>query len=149
MGWWATGHGDDVMGDDPADILIGMFKYYMEISGKKPSLQEVLDALAHILRSDGSEILADSESMKGRHLAVRFSSSEPALVSRPQALVDELLLNFAVSLREVAESYEQSGLSRKPRVSEVLEAFTAILHAEPERFLREAEGTKIEAFELG
>jgi hypothetical protein len=137
------------MGDDPADILGEMFTFHAQVSGRKPRLREVLDALAHILRSDGSEIVANPELMKGRQLLARLASPDPPLVSRAEeAPVDELLLNLAVSLREVAEAYEQSGLSRKPRLSEILEAFTAVLCDEPQRYLSEAGGLRLEAFTL-
>lgn len=147
MGWWAIGQDDDVMGDEPLDLLIEMFRFYTKMTSQKPNLQEVVDALAQILRTDGDEIILDPPSLGNRAIAGRLVGP-PALVSAPEAPADKLLFGMASTLPRVARSYEEAGYGRKPRLSELLEAFTAILHHEPERFLRETEGLELEAFAL-
>ena len=148
MGWWATGHGDDVLGDEPLDVLVGMFRFYTTMTNEKPSLQEVLDALAQILRTDGDEILSDPASLEGRTLAAGLVDGPP-LLSAPEAPADKLLLGMASSLPRIARAYEDAGYGRKPRLSELLAVFTAVLHHEPERFLRDGVGPRLEAFAVG
>jgi len=47
------------------------------------------------------------------------------------------------ALRAMAGDYQDSSLERLPRVSEVLAAFAFVLRPEPQRFLRDADGTEI------
>jgi hypothetical protein len=147
MGWWATGHDDDMMGDEPLDILGGMFEFHAQMTDRKPSLQEVVDALAQMLRTDGDEMIADPSSLVGRRIEARLAG-RPALASAAEAPIDDLLFGMASTLRQIARSYEEAGYDRKPRLSEILEAFTAVVQHEPERYLRETEGQELEAFAL-
>ena len=147
MGWWATGHDDDVIGDDPLDILGAMFSFHTQMTDQKPSLQEVVDALAQMLRTDGDEMVVDPASLTGRQIEARLKG-RPALASAAEAPADDLLFGMASTLRQIARSYEEAGYDRKPRLSELLEAFSTVLRHEPERYLRETGGQELEAFAL-
>jgi hypothetical protein len=54
MGWWATGEDEDIIGDPPADTLDFTLKaiaeHYEYLQQPKPTLQQVLNAIASVLR---------------------------------------------------------------------------------------------------
>lgn len=147
MGWWATGHGDDVMGDDVVDTLIDGFRL-LEQKGRKPTFQEIIDAAADLVRSDGEEFLSDAESLGGRPIEAVFETSAPTLVSRPDPPADELRSTMAGVFREVAGLYLGTDYHRKPRLTELLEAMAFVLRVRPERFLREAEDLSLAGFRV-
>jgi hypothetical protein len=138
-----------------------MFSFHTQMTGEKPSLQEVVDVLAHMLRTDGDEMVGDPSSLAGRQIEARQLrvrqralrrhhglKGRPALASAAEAPTDDLLFGLASTLRQIARSYEEAGYDRKPRLSEFLEVFTAVLGHEPERYLRETAGQELEAFSL-
>src|ERR1041384_8601419 len=81
MGWWATGHDDDINGDDPADTIVGDLAFHNEKHGQKPSFQELLDAFALMLQLHGSVLLAGPDSYAGGLIEAWFEPPASTLVT--------------------------------------------------------------------
>jgi hypothetical protein len=114
---------------------------------RKPSLQEVLDATAQVLRFDGREYLADEASLGDAGLEAVVEPGS-RVISRPEAPVDDVLLNLSVAFGKIARAYQDSALHRKPRLSELLEGLAFVLRGNPERVLRDAEGLKVQSIQV-
>jgi hypothetical protein len=136
MGWWATGHADDVIGDDAADSLVGALRFYARMTKSKPTFQELLDATYMVLRTDGDGLLADHESLGP--LEAVFDSPAQNLVSH-EVSVDALMMHLSNALQEITQHYDLA-VHRKPRLSEILEVTAFPLRARAGQFLRDAEG---------
>ncbi|MGI2902003.1 hypothetical protein [Tolypothrix sp. VBCCA 56010] len=67
MGWWATGEDEDIIGDPPADTLDFTLKviaeHYEELQQPKPTLQQVLNAIASVLRMKLGDLVEDALSI--------------------------------------------------------------------------------------
>lgn len=157
MGWWATGHDDDLMGDEPADTIVGELKFHEEMNGRKPSFQELIDAATLVLRTDGGDILADPESLGDRSLEAVFEPPAPslatrpnlpALVSRPELPVSKLMFDLVGAFNQISRQYLETELHRKPRLTELLEALAFPLRVRPERVLRDSDGLELREFRV-
>ena len=67
MGWWATGKGDDIIGDGPADImtdaLIDIVFRYGKGKSRVLTLQKLLDVLVAALRLDPKSIVTNADNV--------------------------------------------------------------------------------------
>ncbi len=148
MGWWSTGRPGEVMGDEVADEIVAGFDFLEGATGKKPNFQELLDATAQTVLSDGGVFLSDADSVRGKPLEAVFESAAPTLVSRPNPPIDDLLFNLGSMFRRVARHYLNTDDRRKPRLTELLDGLAFVLRVKPERLLRDAEGLKLVEFRV-
>jgi hypothetical protein len=157
MGWWKTGHNDDIAGDDPADAIVKGLSTYHEIFGTKPSFQELLDSLAMALELYGSDFLDDPESYNGQPMEALFEPPAPALVTRDDRAqlaiakdspVSSLVTQLWSTFRKIARQYRDSEVERSPRLSEILSVTAFPLRVKPERCLRDAEGLELKEFRV-
>jgi hypothetical protein len=145
MGWWSTGHGHDIIGDDVADALTERLRFLEDMTDQKPSFQELLDRTADLVITDGDAFLSDAASVAGRPIEAVFEPPAPTLVSRQEPPVDDLMFGLVGVFVKVAELYEATEHARKPRLSEVLSALTFVLSVRPEELLRDAKGLSLVA----
>ena len=152
MGWWSTGNGDDVTGDEPADIVTTTLHRIAESRRKrrrrKPSLPELLNAMAGPLGREPESYLTHRKRFKikrliatarGRTLRVEYTSDLEA-GGRP----GELEPPIREALTAIATAYEQA-VDRKPRLSEVLSSFEFVLGDEPEEYLSGLAGVSVDS----
>ena len=126
--------------DGPADTAVSALRSLANGRGK-PSLQELIDGLAHSLRSTPGLV----EPPPPASLQIEaLLASPPARITSDAARADASMAPaLEGALRAMAGDYQDSSLERLPRVSEVLAAFAFVLRPEPQRFLRDADGTEI------
>jgi hypothetical protein len=142
MGWWRTGQGDDIMGDDGADAIEGFLKEHAKIEGQKPSFQELLDATANVLQSDGDSILSNPEALGSSEVEAVFAEPVTTLVSRSR-LNTSLKSRLLKCFQDIAKQYLDTEYKRKPRLSEIFSIINFVLCVDPDDLLREAEGAKL------
>lgn len=132
MSWWDTGNGDDVIGDQPADVVR---QTLAELSGdaadSKPTLKDLLSALAAVT---GGSAAAELVEDPGPHeIAATTKSGEIVPGSRagaPRRLIEPL----SEGVRHIRDQYQERW-ERKPRVSELLDAFAFVLRFQPEDYV--------------
>lgn len=140
MGWWEI-DGDDVIGDQPADI-VGL--KLLDLAGElqrrglpKPRLGDLLRALERVLRGRENELLDRGEDrpvgrLRMRGVTTRADDSAPATDAAAgliEATVEEILVGFGNVYGDI--------IGRRPRLSEVLASFTFVLRSSPEDYLRD------------
>src|SRR5579871_4928698 len=150
MGWWNTEQGDDVIGDDSVDTIVDALHFHEKMVGRKPSLQELLDAVSLLLRSSGEGYVSDPESIGDGPIEALLAPPAPPARSRPNPSrvpddeqVSKLMFILAGAFGEIARMYLDTEMERRPRQSELLESLAFALRARPERVLRDAEGLEL------
>jgi hypothetical protein len=142
MGWWRTkSECDDIIGDGPIDTATSALR---SIANKaiKPSLQELLDALAHTIRTT-SRGLIEPAAPADVQIEALLSSPPGTLTSRSAVPEARAARALEGALRAITADYQDSSLERLPRLSEVLAIFAFVLRHEPQRFLREADAIEL------
>jgi hypothetical protein len=137
MGWWESG--EDILGDGPADtvgeILDEMAGQNEREKGRKPTLQELLDALATALSRRPPAFLCDAPTSGTVALTAVLEESGEMLQSQEEAGEPALVEPWRRALEEIALEYEESEMVRKPRLSEVLATFCFVMNGSPGRYL--------------
>lgn len=157
MGWWATGHNDDIAGDDPADTVVEGLAFYNETYGHKPSFQELLDAFALTLQLYGSMLLAEPDTYLNEPMEALFASPAPTLVTSanlgaldldPSSSISSLVSHLLLVFRKISKQYLESEVQRKPRLTEICAVLAFPLRVRPERLLRDAAGLELKEFRV-
>jgi hypothetical protein len=154
MGWWGIGEGDDIMGDGPADTMSATFEAIAssrEQQGKpKPTLSEVLDALAFTLRLKQIAFLADDQEISICKLIAELKSElepnpQPNQVSGgEQDTADaQLVTAFCAAFEDIVIEYEDTELQRKPRLRELLACVSFELSYNTDEYLSIDEGISV------
>jgi hypothetical protein len=146
MGWWPTGNGKDIIGDEVADAVLSKFQFQEKMTGTKPTLQELLDATAFLVSRDGDDFLSEYTPDERLRLEAILKGPAPALQSRPEPPVDDLMFGLAALFRTIAGLYMNTGHERKPRLSELLAGLAFVLRSRPERVLRDGQGLELVGF---
>ncbi len=156
MGWWGIGETDDIMGDDPADTMAETFEDISsscEEQGKpKPTLPQVLDAIAYALRMKRTEFLFDGQGIYICKLIAELESEaeqnhqpDPVLGGEKDTVVDENMVTaFCDAFEEIVVQYEDTELKRKPRLRELLACVSFILSYDPDEYLSIEEGISVQ-----
>jgi hypothetical protein len=138
MGWWRIRQEcDDIIGDGPVDTVTFAMRSITS-NGIKLNIQELLDALAHTLRTR-SVGLIEPEAPSDIRIEALLSSPPGRLTSGPAVPVPRTINALEGALRAITGDYQDSSLERKPRLSEVLTIFAFVLRHEPWRFLKDAD----------
>lgn len=144
MGWWGIG-GDEIMGDHPADVVGEVLNKMASAAAKEGfhnvALSELTAAFTEVIervpkliedlpprRADVGEALAK---------AIRERIEENGLVPVERSRVDSYqLFNLMLdALKNISQSYLDTEIERRPRVREILSAFTFVLGYRPEQYL--------------
>jgi hypothetical protein len=135
MGWWRSDRStDDLVGDGPADAVTAALRSASR-SDAHLSLQELLDALAHVLRYASKDLVEAREPAQDQIAAVL---TDPAgiLQSGTTTPRPQVANSIEGALHAIAAEYRKS-LDRLPRRSEVLATFAFVLRPAADRFLRD------------
>jgi hypothetical protein len=141
MSWWDTGNGDDVIGDQPGDILRHSLLAIATADSKheqpKPTLQELLRAVAVVVNEAPESQLAKHSEVgeivaRLKNGATLSSGRLDAQGTLPAALVGPL----KAGLRQIADVYQERW-QRPPRLPEWLQALTFVLGYRPEEYVRD------------
>lgn len=136
MSWWDIG--DDVIGDAPADIMgqaLGEIARAKQTQAK-PTLPEILDGFAAALRR------MDAGQRYSFQKVVARQESGRAVAATGESADDQLVSTFGQAFANIETEYQQR-FERKPRLSELLQTLLFVIGHEPERFLSDAEGLKV------
>ena len=143
MSWWDTDDGG-VTGDQPADAVRNALR---EIAGRrKPSLEELLRAVAAVLAAKGSEYLSGAPAGIPELTAGDFERSWEASSAGHAEAAADLTEPLARTFAAIAQIYENRW-ERKPRLNELLEALQFVLGYQPEDYLEGVAGHSIERIE--
>ncbi len=138
MSWWDTDNGDDVIGDQAADLIRHSLQQAatekVKRAHEKPSLSDILRAVGGVAATDNKRHLNDVPADLIEIIAVLDSggtiSSGPLGDSTPDDLVSVFRENLAAIHNVYQERWE-----RKPRMTEWLSALEFVLRYRPEEFL--------------
>src|SRR5262245_65902140 len=145
MSWWDIGNKDDVIGDQPADLVRHALQEIVQKTrsqqgAHKPSLADLLRAIGAVaLSASGTlleevpanlrEIVAELKSGQTVSSGVLHGSDEQEDIGRI----------LTKNLREVVAVYSERW-ERKPRLPEWLETLSFVLRYRPEEFLQDGVG---------
>jgi hypothetical protein len=141
MSWWETGERNDVIGDQPADIIRRVLKRIAEErdrqSRPKPTLAELLQTLGTIaLEARGKQLDAVPEDLRGLVVDLETGQEVSSSPLGQESLNQDLAAELRAALDEVANQYH-SRWDRVPKFTELLEIVLFILGYQPERFLQD------------
>jgi hypothetical protein len=147
MGWWETGDGDDLIGDEAVDAVERALKAFRKAGrGERPTLEALLDALVAGLAAGGPSLFAGAEKKRVRRLTAKLepgpARASAAVAGAPGSAGQGLVSALAEALEEIHDEYEES-VDRKPRLSELLACFAFVLGQEPEEYLSGVEGRSV------
>ncbi len=141
MSWWDTGNGDDVIGDQPADLARHGLKRIVEAkaqqSQEKPRLADLLRAIGAVATTAGEQLL-DKTPANLREIVAELKSgqtiSSGLLEERREA--GDLESTLKENLRTIAGVYQERW-ERNPRLTEWLDVLSFVLRTRPEDFLHD------------
>ena len=152
MGWWETGNGDDIIGDGPADTITTALRVAAQKreaeQRPKPTLSEMLDAVAGALRGRRGDLLAGGDGLSLRRLAARADPGRRVVTGgdRGEPAPDAFAVEaFGEAIEEIAAEYEDSALERPPRLSELLASLRFVLSYQPDEYLSIEEDASVQA----
>lgn len=149
MGWWSIDDTEDLMGDGPADeigVLLDDLAHERSAEGApKPTLAELLRAIAEVLRSDGPEIIEDASQLQlSRLKGIVAQSAKGDVTGSLDEFADPVLAGALHSAFErVGREYKTLPEPRLPRLRELLAAVSFVLRPHPDRYLSDASGFEL------
>jgi hypothetical protein len=142
MSWWDTGKGDDVIGDQPADIVRHSLKELADSrtqkSLEKPALIDLLQAIGVVVKGAGRAELEDT-SAEVKEIVAALKSGQTLSAGRISDAGDsqtDVVRAMTRQLREIGSVYQERW-ERKPRLSEWLETLSFVLRVKPEDFVHD------------
>jgi hypothetical protein len=141
MSWWDTGNNDDVIGDEPADLVRHGLQQIVETrsqqSKEKPKLADLLRAIGAVTIAESGKVL-DGAPGNLREIVAELKTnrtvSSGVLSAKPEA--GDLVSILTANLVEIAAVYKERW-ERNPRLSEWLETLSFVLRARAEEFLED------------
>ena len=134
MSWWDTDEGDDVIGDQPADLVRHSLQ---EIAaGQKPGLEDLLRAISTVTKSDSGRKLLENVPAKHADVVAKLKSGETVSASPADEPDKHLVASLQENLKEIKKVYQERW-ERNPRLTEWLSTFAFVLRYRPEDFLED------------
>lgn len=147
MGWWGTGHGDDVIGDGPADTLGLALSALARERGARGDRAltpaELLSTVARVIEAHPARYVSDAPKAGSLELVARTEPESASIRSRGADGDPTVAVELRRAFDDIAMEYEDSPIARKPRLSELLAAIAFVLRPEPEAYLADAEGMRL------
>jgi len=133
MSWWDTGEGDDVIGDQPADLVRHSLQ---EIAARqKPGLEDLLGAINTVTKSDSGKKLLENVPANHADVVAKLKSGETVSASAAEPN-KPLVASLKENLKEIQKVYQERW-ERNPRLTEWLSTFAFVLRYRPEEFLED------------
>lgn len=130
MGWWETGHNDDIIGDGVADTVTLLMRQL-----DKPALSTFIASLQAAIHASGDCVQSEHNLSD-----VVIHADGTNLPELQQTEPDTALTGkIEQGLEDIASHYETS-VDRLPRLSEVLAAFAFVVGASPRKYLSQLPG---------
>jgi hypothetical protein len=136
MSWWDTDEGDDVIGDEPADLIRHSLQQIAV--GKKSKLEDLLRAIGIVAKSDAGKKMLENLPANLRDITATLKSGETlsAQPAEEDATAKDLVTALTDNLRAIQKVYQERW-ERNPRLSEWLSVFAFVLRYRPEDFLED------------
>ncbi|HZI62389.1 MAG TPA: hypothetical protein VFD62_16860 [Pyrinomonadaceae bacterium] len=141
MSWWDTGNKDDVIGDQPADLVRHALKEIAETRAQqakdKPRLADVVQAIGTVALSSGGELL-DQVPSDLREIVAELESGQTISSGhlRGTSETNDIVRVLTDNLGQIVAVYHERW-ERNPRFSEWLDTLSFVLRSRPERFLHD------------
>jgi len=141
MSWWDTGNNDDVIGDEPADLVRHALKEIADTRAQqtqdKPRLADFVQAVGLVALDSGDKLLEQRPSDL-KEIVAELKSGQTISSGQLHAAVqtNDIVRVLTENLREIAAVYRERW-ERKPRFSEWLETLSFVLRYRTEDFLHD------------
>ena len=141
MSWWDTGNTDDVIGDQPADLIRHALKEIVETraqqSEDKPRLADLLQAVGTVALGLGGKLLEKTPSDL-REIVAELKSGETISSGLLHGAdeTNDIVRVLTENLGQIAAVYRDRW-ERNPRFSEWLDTLSFVLRYRPEEFLHD------------
>ncbi len=148
MGWWATGNGDDVIGDGPADIMMDAFIDIVSNSTNRGTpiltIKEMLDVIVVALRLNPGDIVAEGGRVALKRVVAEIEGGAGHIRGSDYPGPDDSFVqSFFSAFKKISIEFEDMGMDRKPRVNELLATIDFVLGYRLESYASITEATPI------
>ena len=151
MSWWETGNGDDVIGDEPADALQDALRGIAAASEgqsrTKPTLAQLLAAIAAVLHTKARDVLAEASLVQSALVARLADGSVVRSESDDNGQLATMVASLTAAAEAIARIYNDR-FARRPRLSELLAVISFVLRGQPERYLAISNDQQIRSIEV-
>lgn len=143
MSWWDTGNKDDVIGDEPADLvrhaLTEIAQTRAQRAQEKPKLADLLHAVVTVALTSRGKLLEKTPSGL-KEIVVELKSGETvsSVLLQGAGATSDIVRLLTENLGQVAAVYRERW-QRNPRFSEWLETLSFVLRYRPEEFLHDGQ----------
>ena len=141
MSWWDTGNKDDVIGDQPADLVRHALQEIVQTRSQqgadKPSLAGLLRAIGAVALSASGTLLEEVPANL-REIVAELKSGQTVSsgLLRGSAEQEDIVWILTKNLREIEAVYRERW-ERNPRLTEWLDTLSFVLRYRPEEFLQD------------
>jgi Arc/MetJ-type ribon-helix-helix transcriptional regulator len=138
VSWWETDNNDDVIGDQPSDLVRNALREISRMrghrSGSNPTLNELLVAIGTV--AEQNPRFCESKSTVPIRLNAKLKTGEMIRSDQVNgtSVAADLVQSLTTALRELSKIYQERW-GRKPRLSEWASAFAFVLRYKPEEFV--------------
>lgn len=133
MSWWDTDNDDDVIGDQPADLV--RHSLQQVASAQKPALDDLLRAIGAVAKSAEGKEMLEKVPPKLQGVSAVLKSGEK-VSAKPEEDKGTLVRSLTENLRATRDVYKERW-ERNPRLSEWLSVLSFVLRYRPEDFLED------------
>ena len=143
MSWWTT-EDNLILGDEPADLVTALLLHIVELKGGVSlTLQDLLDGILLALENK-PDVFSEGDENAISRIAAKVEPGEQEFVGNDSNLADSQLIDLlSEAFEEIAVSYEDSELERKPSLNELLANVAFVLGYQPDEYLLLPQGVSI------
>jgi hypothetical protein len=132
MSWWDTNNDDDVIGDQPADLV--RHSLQQVAAAQKPALDDLLSAVGAVVKSAEGKEMLEKVPPKLHGISAVLKSGETVSAKPEGEGTPDLVRSLTENLRAIRDVYKERW-ERNPRLSEWLAVLAFVLRYRPEDFL--------------
>lgn len=140
MSWWDTGNKDDVIGDQPADLvrhaLKEIAKTRAQQSQDKPKVTDLLQAIGTVALSSGKLLEKTPSDLKEIVAELESGQTISSGPLRGAGETNDIVRSLTENLGQIAAVYRERW-ERNPRFSEWLDVLSFVLRVRPEEYLHD------------
>jgi hypothetical protein len=146
MSWWDIGKGDNVIGDQAADILGKALEKIanerVKTGQQKPTLQELLDNFMAVIQNGTLKFIAGMDNLMIQQITIELASGKKVTTGTTNLTENKLYAEFCDTLNQIVIAYENRW-QRKPKLQELLACMQFVLSFQPSNYLVDAENLVI------
>jgi len=139
MGWWTTEGDSIIVGDESTDVVTTTLLNIVELQSQKGkaklTLQDLLNSILLALRIKPEVFINNDETAITKLIAKVEPGNQKFTSSESSSIDDRIVELLSDAFEEIAVSYEDSELERKPNLSELLANIAFVLGYSPDEYL--------------